>query len=56
MSMLIFGVVSFGFMWMYYVFINKRRADGKEDHTIQGLSGSEIEELGDKSPRFVYVT
>lgn len=56
MGMLIFGVVSFLFMWIYYVIVNKRRADGKEDYKVQGLSDEEIDELGDRSPRFVYVT
>lgn len=56
MSMLIFGVVTFGVMWLYYIFVNKRRAEGKEDHKIEGLSDSEVEELGDESPRFVFNT
>lgn len=55
MAMLIFGVVGFGFMLIYYIFINKRRRAGKEDHKVEGLSDSEIDELGDKSPRFIYV-
>ena len=56
MAMLVFGVVSFGFMWLYYIFVNKRRAAGKEDHKIRGLTDEEVEELGDRSPRFVYIT
>lgn len=56
MAMLIFGVVTISLVWVYYMIANKRRLDGKEDHKIQGLSDSEVEELGDKSPRFVYNT
>ena len=41
---------------MYYVSINKRRVDGKEDHKVQDLSDRKIEEIGYKSPLFVFVT
>ncbi|KAK4942565.1 hypothetical protein LTR10_017694 [Elasticomyces elasticus] len=54
-AMVAFGVLSFGFMWGYYSFTNNRRAEGKEDHKVAGLSDEEIEELGDDSPRFRYV-
>ena len=54
--MVAYGVLSFVFMWAYYTYMNKRRAEGKEDHKIAGLTEEEIEELGDDSPRFVYVT
>lgn len=56
MAMLIFGVMSFGLMWLYYVVKNKRRENGTEDHRIEGLADEDIDELGDRSPRFVYVT
>ncbi|KAB5572170.1 major facilitator superfamily domain-containing protein [Coniochaeta sp. 2T2.1] len=56
LSMVAYGVLSFVFMWAYYTYMNKRRAEGKEDHKIAGLTEDEIEELGDDSPRFVYVT
>lgn len=56
MAMLIFGVASFGLMLVYYIVINKRRREGKEDYRVEGLSESEIQELGDKSPRFIYIT
>lgn len=56
MSMLIFGVATFGLMWVYYIIVNRRRAEGKEGHKAQGLSDSEVEELGDESPKFVFVT
>ena len=54
--MVAFGTLSFGFMWVYYSFVNNRRAEGKEDPKIAGMSDEEVEELGDDSPRFTYVT
>ncbi|PKS06274.1 hypothetical protein jhhlp_007022 [Lomentospora prolificans] len=33
---------------------NKKRRDGRQDMILQGKSESEVEELGDKHPRFVY--
>lgn len=44
----------YAFMSAYFFSRNKRRADGKEDHRIQGLSEEEVKELGDDSPRFVF--
>jgi hypothetical protein len=55
-AMVAFGVLSFGFMWGFYIAVNKRRAEGKENHKIVGMSDEEVEELGDDSPRFKYVT
>lgn len=54
--MVAFGVLSFGFMWGFYTVANKRRAEGKQDYKITGMSDEEIEELGDDSPRSRYVT
>ena len=51
-----FAVVGFGTVWVYYIYINGRRASGKEDEKTAGLSEAELEELGDKSPRFIFVT
>lgn len=53
--MVAYGTLSFAFMWGYYTWINKRRAEGKEDYKISGLSEEEVEEMGDNSPRFFYV-
>lgn len=53
--MVAFGTLSFGFMSAYYVWANKRRAEGKEEHRVNGMSDEEIEELGDDSPKFRYV-
>lgn len=43
-------------MWGYYTWVNKRRLQGKEDHKIAGMTDEEVKEMGDDSPRFVYVT
>ena len=51
-----FAVVGFGTVWVYYIYINGRRASGKEDEKTAGMSEAELEELGDKSPRFIFVT
>ena len=53
--MVAFGTLSLGFMSLYYAFVNKNRAAGKYDYKVVGMSDEEIEELGDDSPRFMYV-
>ncbi|EME43401.1 hypothetical protein DOTSEDRAFT_132336 [Dothistroma septosporum NZE10] len=42
-------------MSMYYRWVNKRRSEGREDWKLEGKTEAEIEEMGDKSPRFVYI-
>jgi len=54
-AMVAFGTICFGFMSVYYYFTNKKRAEGKEDHKIVGMTDEEIEEMGDESPKFRYV-
>lgn len=54
--MLAFGVISFGFMWVYYLVINKRRREGVDEGKTGGLTEAELLELGDKNPKFIYVT
>lgn len=41
-------------MSLYYVRVNKNRAAGKEDWKGEGKSEAEIEEMGDRSPRYIY--
>jgi hypothetical protein len=41
-------------MSAYFSKINKRRASGEENGKIAGLSSEEVDELGDRSPRFVF--
>ncbi|KAJ5632693.1 hypothetical protein N7490_009032 [Penicillium lividum] len=51
-----FAGVLYGVMWVCLRLINKRRKQGFEDDKIAGLSEEEIEELGDRNPRFHYST
>lgn len=41
-------------MWAYFRRQNRRRIAGKEDHTVEGMSDEEIEELGEHNPRYRY--
>jgi len=50
------SVCIFVFMALYYRSLNKQRAAGKEDWKMEGRSDEEIEEMGDKSPKYVYQT
>ncbi|OBT68516.1 hypothetical protein VE03_02875 [Pseudogymnoascus sp. 23342-1-I1] len=43
-------------MMFYYAKVNKDRAMGKEDWKIEGKTDAEIEDMGDRSPRYVYAT
>jgi hypothetical protein len=49
-----FAVVVLGSMSVFFGKINRRRSKGEEDARVAGLSDEEINELGDRSPRFVY--
>jgi MFS family permease len=51
-----FSGVVYGAMWFCLSAINKRRARGLEDEKIASLSEAEIQELGDRNPRFRYST
>ncbi|KAL3417689.1 hypothetical protein PVAG01_10699 [Phlyctema vagabunda] len=43
-------------MTFYYKAVNRRREAGAEDKIMEGLSEMEINELGDRSPRYRYTT
>jgi MFS family permease len=49
-----FAGVVYGGMWLCYRIINKQRAQGLEDEKISSLSEQEIQEMGDRNPRFLY--
>lgn len=51
-----FSALIFAFMWFWYARINKGRAAGKEDYKIEGMSEEEVQEMGDRNPRFRYTT
>ncbi|KAJ6124466.1 hypothetical protein N7471_011783 [Penicillium samsonianum] len=54
LGMVAFAGVVYGVMWFSYRVINKRRAQGLEDEKISSLSEQDIQEMGDRNPRFLY--
>lgn len=54
LSLVVFGGIVWGVMWVYYHFLNRRRAQGKDDDKIAGVPEEDIQEMGEKSPRFVF--
>ncbi|KAJ5502733.1 Major facilitator superfamily domain general substrate transporter [Penicillium fimorum] len=54
LGMVAFAGLVYGGMWVAYRFINKRRAQGLEDEKISSLSEQDIQEMGDRNPRFLY--
>jgi len=51
-----FAIIILALMSLYLSRANAIRSAGKEDHRIAGMSDEEINDLGDRSPRFVYTT
>jgi hypothetical protein len=51
-----FSAIVYLFMWYWYARVNRNRAAGKEDAKIVGLTEEQIEEMGDRNPRFRYTT
>ncbi|KAH8431558.1 putative MFS transporter [Aspergillus melleus] len=54
LSLVGFAGVVYGLMWVYYRGKNNRRDRGMEDYKVEGMTEEEIEEMGDRSPRFRY--
>jgi len=50
------SVCIFAFMTLYYTRLNKQRAAGSEDWKMEGKTDEDIQEMGDKSPKYVYQT
>jgi len=46
----------YAFFWWWYARENERRARGEEDQKLEGKTEEEVLEMGDDSPRFVYMT
>lgn len=46
--------VLFAFMSWYLSQKNRRRERGEEDEKVANMSESEIDELGDASPRYIF--
>ena len=54
LSLVGFGIVLLGGMSAYFSAENRKRIQGVEDEKISGMTDDEIEELGDRNPRFLY--
>lgn len=54
MAMVAWAILCYSLLWFYFAKTNARRANGEEDHLVEGMSDEEIAELGDDSPRFIY--
>jgi hypothetical protein len=54
LGLVVFACIVYGLMSAYFSWINQQRTNGKEDDRISGLGSEEVEELGDRNPRFVY--
>jgi hypothetical protein len=50
------AAVVYGLMSIYFTNANKRRMRGDEDAKVAGMSDEEVDELGDRSPRFMFAT
>jgi hypothetical protein len=50
------AAIVYGLMSVYFTNANKKRMRGDEDAKVAGMSHEEIEELGDRSPRFMFAT
>lgn len=54
LSMVGFAGLVYGFMWFWYLRVNKRREQGLEDYKIMDMTEEDIQEMGDRNPRFRY--
>ncbi|KAL9610940.1 MAG: hypothetical protein Q9167_004382 [Letrouitia subvulpina] len=43
-------------LWSYMARTNRRRKAGKEDDKMEGMTEYEINEMGERSPRYIFVT
>jgi hypothetical protein len=56
MGLIALAAVIYGSMSVYFSYANRRRAGGDGDGKVEGMTTHEIEELGDRSPRYIYTT
>ena len=66
MALVAFSGLIYGFMCLYFMHLNKRRRDGREDWKVRTVgtetgggtgmekSDDDVLEMGDESPRFLY--
>lgn len=55
-AILMVSVTMDAVLWSYMARINRRRKAGKEDDKMQGMTEYQINEMGDRSPRYIFVT
>ena len=53
-GMVSMAILIYGFMWWILATNNVHRREGKGQEEFVNMSGEEIAELGDASPRFIY--
>ncbi|KAI1906011.1 hypothetical protein LOZ12_005886 [Ophidiomyces ophidiicola] len=51
-----FSACIYAFMWFWYRRCNALRDQGMEDKKIEGMTETEIQEMGDRNPRFRFTT
>jgi len=56
LGMLALGIVLYTSLHFYFRQHNKKKRDGKYDHLMEGKTEEEIEEMGEKNPRYMYTT
>ncbi|CAI6086878.1 hypothetical protein V2G26_009616 [Clonostachys chloroleuca] len=54
MGLIALSSVVYILFWAWFRHQNRRKAAGKDDHKIQGMTEEEAEELGEENPRFKY--
>lgn len=54
LGLVAFATVLYSLLSFFLARENRLRREGKEDYKIERMTDEEIEEIGDKSPRFLY--
>lgn len=54
MGLIALSSVVYILFWGWFRHQNRRKAAGKDDYKVEGLTEEEAEELGEENPRFMY--
>lgn len=54
MGMVAMSAIIYLLLWAWFRNQNRKKASGKEDYKIEGMSDDEAQELGEHNPRFIY--
>jgi hypothetical protein len=46
--------IVYGVMSLHFQRLNRQRLAGSDDHTVEGMTSEQIEELGDRNPKYIY--